>query len=388
MPPIARLTAFVLFLALAPAATRVLAVEQAPPVAKGKEAATAASVLPGQPQPKPKPVRYPSFYTTEVSVSSQNASERRGATVRALMQVLVRLTGNPQVASNSVVRRATSNVEALTTGSSFRQDSETVNGVPVYKTMLTVSFDPDSVDALIAGAGLKYWSNARPKPILWLVIDDGRGARLVTGKQTNVVKPLATRGLERGMRFLLPAGGAPEQAAAASILALNAPALQVLTSRYRNDAQLIGKVYRRAPGWAADWVMTQSGAELARWSFSDVDPRRVIASGVDEVANALARRDAVYLETGVAGLYSIDVVGVDTQAEFIRLMSYLQTMAIVRKVTVLEASPGQLRLQLDLGIGMRGFRTMVASGDTLKAISDAGADPAVPSSGVPRFSLQ
>lgn len=388
MPPIARVTALALLLAFASAAVPALATAQALPPAKAKAAATAPATLPGQPVPKPKPVRLPSFYTAEVSVSSQNASERSGATVRALMQVLVRLTGNPQAASNNVVRRATSNVQALTTASSFRQDSEIVNGVPVYKTVLTVTFDPDSVDALIAGAGLKYWSNVRPKPILWLAIDDGRGARLVTGKQTNVVKPLATRGLERGMRFLLPAGTGPEQAAVASIVALNAPALQVLTARYRNDAQLIGKVYRRAAGWAADWVMTDAGAELARWSFTDADPRRVIASGVDEVANALARRDSVYLETGISGLYTIDVIGVGTQSEFVRLMSYLQTMAIVRKVTVLEASPGQLRLQLDLSIGMRGFRTMVGTGGTLRALSDADADSAIPSSGVPRFSLQ
>ena len=388
MRPIFSVLVLAFLVASGPVHARPAATDPAAPPAAGKEPVE-TTALPGQPEAKPKPARYAAFYSTEVEVRSQNAAERRGAMVRALGQVVVRLTGNPQAASNAVIRRSAGNIEALVTDSSFRQDADTVNGVPIYKTILSVTFDPENVDALIAAAGLKYWSNARAKPILWLAIDDGRGPRLVTGQQTAVVKPLATRGLERGMRYLLPAGTATEQAAIPSILALNAPALQVLTSRYKNDAQLIGKVYRLPPGWAADWLLTQGGVELARWSFSDADPRRVIASGVDEGANALARRDGVSLPAGVAGVYSIDVVGVDNQSEFIRLMSYLETLAIVRKVIVVEATPGQLRLQLDLSIGMRGFRTMIGSGGTLKPLSDSATDAATPGmGGVPRFGLQ
>lgn len=384
MPPIARLIVLALLLAASQGYARPIGGAGASgDPAKAPVPATAGVTTP---LPKPKPVRNPAFYSTEVTVSSQNAGERRGATMRALGQVVVRLTGNPQAASNNVIRRAGSNIDALTTSSKFRQDSDTVNGVPVYKTILSVSFDPESVDALIAGAGLKFWTSERPRPILWLVIDDGRGPRLVTGQQTNVVKPLATRGLERGMRFLLPAGTAAEQAAMKSIWALDGVALAPLTQRYRNNAQLVGKVYRQAPGWAAEWLLSEDGVELARWSFADADPRRVIASGVDEGANAIAKRDAVYLDTGVAGLYTVEVSGVNSQGDFIRLMAYLQTLAVVRKVTALEATPEQLRLQLDLTVGMKGFRSMVGTGSTLRPISDAEA--MTPASGAARFALQ
>jgi hypothetical protein len=202
-----------------------------------------------------------------------------------------------------------------------------------------------------------------------------------------VVKPLASRGLERGMRYLLPAGTAAETAAVRSIVGLNAMALQPLTARYGNDTQLLGKVYRAPPGWAADWVMTQGGVEIARWSYSDTDPRRVIASGVDEGANALAARDSVKIDSGVAGLYSVEVVGVNTQGDYLRLMAYLETLAIVRRVGVTEAMPGQLRVLLDLSVGMRGFRTLVAGGGTLRALTEAPVE-GEPSAGLPRFSLQ
>ena len=382
MHPILRLTAFALLLASGQGfAQTANSAGEAP---SGRVAANAAE--PGAAAAKPKLVRNMAFYSADVTVNSQNADERRGATARALGQVLVRLTGNPQAPSNAVVRRASSNIDALVSKFEFRQESETVNGLLVYKTILAVMFDPESVDALIAGAGLKYWSANRPKPILWLAIDDGRGPRLVTSQQPNVIKPLATRGLERGMRYLLPAGTATEQASVSSIWRLDGTAMQVLTDRYKNDAQLIGKVFRQPPGWTAAWLLTQDGVEVARWSFSDSDPRRAIASGVDEGANALAKRDGISLDIGVAGLYSIDVVGVNTQSEFIRLMSYLQTLAVVRKVTVVQATPDQLRLQLDLAVGMKGFRSMVGTGGVLRPASETGAGAT--SGGVPRFVLQ
>jgi uncharacterized protein len=350
---------------------------KAPPRAAAAAAAPSAATAPAE---RPKPTRNPAFYRTELTLSSANAAETRGATMRALGQVLVRLTGNPQAPANPTVRRAGANLDALVVESNVRQEQETVNGMPVYRSVLSVSFDPDNVDALIAAAGLRFWTSTRPKPILWLAIDDGRGPRLVTGQQTKVVKPLADRGLERGMRYLLPAGTSVEQAAVQSIWALNVGALQPLTARYRNDAQLVGKVYRKPPGWAADWVLNQAGAELARWSFADADPRRVIASGVDEGANAIAKRDAVMLDTGASGPQAFEVDGVRSQADYLRLVSYLQGLPMVRRVQVVEARPDSLRLQVDLAVGLRAFLPIVAGGDVLLAGET--------SAGVTHFSLR
>jgi len=403
MPPSARVAVLALLTAVlavpamawaqaAPAPARpAAAAKPAPATAKA-----AASDPAGAAAAKPKPVRNPAFYTASVPLGSQK--EKRSGMQRGLIQVITRLSGDTKAALNPVVRRAAANVEALVTSSSFSQEAETVGGAPVYKTVLIVSFDPEAVDALVSGAGLRYWTAARPKPILWLAIDDGRGPRLVTGKQTNVVKPLATRGLERGMRYLLPAGTAAELAAVRSIVGLNAMALAPLTARYGNDTQLLGKVYRQPPGWAADWVMTQGGVEVARWSYSDADPRRVIASGVDAGADALAARDSVKIDSGAAGVYAVEVVGVGSQSAYLRLMGYLETLAIVRRVAVTEASPdGALKLSLELSVGMRGFRTLLANGGVLRALggedSAEAANPAnpaeeAPASGVARFELQ
>ncbi len=355
---------------------------------------------PSKPAAKPKPVRDPALYRGEAVMDTLGDNAKRIATAQALGQVIVKLTGNPAANGNVVIRRAMPSAASLVAETTTRQDGDTASGMPVYKNVLSVSFDPEAVDALIGAAGLKYWTGARPKPILWLVIDDGRGPRLVTSQQLSVVRPLAVRGLERGMRFLLPSGNSVELAATNSVWTLNAAALQPLTARYQNNTQVIGKVYRSVSGWSAQWVMTQDGAEVARWVDTKADPRQVIASGADGAADAIAKRDAVYLNTGVAGKYRIDVVGVNESQDFIRLMGYLQQMAIVRRVQVIQATPELLRLELDMNVGMKGFNTLIGSGGALRSTdsntssdttSDSTDDVTVTpteTKSVPRYILQ
>jgi len=313
--------------------------------------------------------------------------------------VIVKLTGNPQAPFNPVMRKALAQASTLVVQSAANSSEDVegntaIGGVPIYKTTLNVSFDPVSVDLLIAGAGLKYWTGARPKPMLWLAIDDGRGPRIVTAQQINVVKPLAAEGLNRGLHFLLPAGTGVEQAATGAIWKLDAAALTPLSARYSNGTQLLGKMYRSVSGWSIWWVLSQDGAEIARFPVTDADPQRAIASGADFVAEALAKRDAVYLPIGAGGSYLIDVVGIASQADFLRVMAYLQNQAIVQKVNVVEVAPDHLRLQLDLRVGVRGFRVLVESGDTLRALDDmpipgdSGALPVDDANAVPRFGLK
>ncbi len=364
-----------LLLALAPAP---LLAQDAPPAGSA-----AATEVPAEAQA----VRDPALYQAEVELRSQGAGERRAAAARALGQVLVKLTGQLQATGNPVVRRALGSAESMVVDSrgteavSDQQGNTAIGGVPVYKTLMTFVFDPDLVDALVAGSGLPYWASGRPRPLLWLAIDDGSGPRLVNSQQLAVVKPLATRGLERGLRFGLPAGTAIEQAAVDTLWAQNPLPMQPLTARYGEQSQLLGRVYRSGGGWTADWVLSRGETELSRWTFSDPSPQRAIASGADGAADAIARRDARPLDVGQPGPLVIAVTGLRSAGDYTRAMGYLQTLAVVRSVTVLSATPEQVDLQLDLAVGPEGFKRFVGAGSTLEADPLASED-------APRFLLR
>ncbi|GAB2496172.1 DUF2066 domain-containing protein [Arenimonas alkanexedens] len=383
MPPRLRPPGFLLTLMLAFAASTAFAqfvpVESAAPQpVSGPLADGSDGLIPAE--------RDLSLYQGQVTLVSQGAGERRAATARALAQVVVKLTGDPQAAGHPVVRRALANAESYVATSdasemSDQQGNTAIGGVPVYRTTMSFAFEPNGMDALVAAAGLNYWGGNRPRPILWLAIDDGRGPRLVNAQQLAVVKPLAERGLERGLRFGMPAGSAVEQAAVQTVWSQSSVQMLPLTARYGGQAQLLGKVYRAGGGWTADWVLSDGDKELSRWSFSDPSPQRAIASGADGAADAIARRDAVPLRAGKPTRLTVEVAGLRDGTDFTRAMGYLQTLAVVQGLTVVSATPDALVLDLQLAVGREGFERFLLAGNQLQADPRSSPDR-------PRYVLQ
>ncbi len=324
-----------------------------------------------------KPVRNPALYSTRVELLSQSDTARNAAYAKALVQVVNQLTGRTDAGRNPVIRGALVNAPkwvkkaARNEGASDNEGNTLVGGAPVLKASLRVEFDPNPVDSLIAAAGFKYWTGERPKPMLWLSIDDGRGPRLVTVKQLNVIKSLADRGIQRGIRFLVPPGSEADQLALPAILNLDGKALAVTNARYGNDTFLIGKVYRSVSGWSAWWALWQDNEELARWPVTKADARAVIATGADNVADYLAKRDATRLDEGRSGLVYMEINGIRSTEDYARGIGYLQTHASVRDLDIVRAEPGRLLVRVDLRSGVNAFRGLMRSGSTLQPLGQA-----------------
>ena len=365
------LLVFALFCSAVPALAEPQSVEGARP-------ATAITAS----EPAPAPLREIEWYTAEVPVSSQESRERDAALGRALAQVLVRVSGQASASNDAVVQKALRVAESMVVGTEYRDVEALAGGVPLQRQVLAASFDPDAVDALVAAAGLPLWRGERPKPMLWLAVDDGGGAgpRLVSAQQINVVKPLAQRGLERGVRFLLPGGTAIEQPAVGSIWALDPAAVGVLSSRYGARMQLLGKVSRAgATGWTSDWLLAEGSTEIARWSVTDPSPQRAIAAGADRAADALAARQAKRVEAGKAEVLEAEILGIDSQSRWIELAAYLHSLPVLRGFDVVEARPDALRLRLDLAVDRTRFEAMLAGSGRLAPETTAlTADPTLP----------
>src|SRR5690606_26165213 len=148
------------------------------------------------------------LYAAEVQVGSQADSARAAGFARALAQVLSKLSGDPAVANRPGVAQELRNADAYVESYDYRQDQSTSpGGAPTFRTMLVVRFDPELVDGLVSALGLPVWAQPRPKPVVWLAIDDGSGPRLLGTGQVNAARPLLERAVERGYRLGLPSGG-------------------------------------------------------------------------------------------------------------------------------------------------------------------------------------
>ena len=314
-------------------------------------------------------------YSAEVPVNGQGAGERNGAFARGLAQVLGKLSGTRNAASlpgvGGELRRASEYVKRY----DYRQDEGlSSTGVPSFRTTIVIDYDEKKISELAQTFGVPVWPQPRPKPVLWLAIDDGKGPRLVTLQQANAARPVLNRAVERGYKLGLPAGTAAENAAVGSILRGDTAAISRLSQRYSPPMQLIGKMARAKAGWSVDWVFVDNGKVLSRWTSTDTDARRAMSAGADGAADALMKRYAKRSPgAGPAGKYAVTFTGLDSADDYIRLSGYLQKLAVVRRVTPVRAAPGLVVFELELVSGLAGLRRMAGNGDVIAADGEGNA---------------
>ncbi|MDQ3228551.1 MAG: DUF2066 domain-containing protein [Pseudomonadota bacterium] len=309
-------------------------------------------------------------YEAEVPVNGQGAGERNTGFARALSQVLGKLSGERNAAARPGIGQEMRRASEFVSGYDYRQDEGlSATGAPTFKTTLVVRFDREKVDAMAGTLGVPIWPQPRPKPVLWLAIDDGKGARLVGLPQINAAKPATQRAIERGYRLGLPAGGAAEQAAVGAIWRGDNAAIARLSSRYSPPMQLIGKLYRAKDGWIADWTFLDRGKVLATRSVTERNANRAMASGADVAADAMSRKYAKRSAVGPAGSYRVAFTGIDSAEDYIRLSAYLQKQPLVKRITPLRAAGNTAEFQLELATGVSGLKRMaerdgvIAGGD-------------------------
>lgn len=316
-----------------------------------------------------------SVYDAEVPVNSQGEAERAGAFARALGVVLGKLSGDRNVTGRPGVGAELRNAKDYVDSYDYRQDQGTSpGGAPTFRSTLVVRFTPDEVDALMGALGLPVWPQPRPKPVVWLAIDDGSGPRLVGLQQSNAARPLLNRAVERGYKLGLPAGNAAEQALVGAIWRQDSAAVARASAKYSPPMQLLGKLYRaKAGGWVADWVFVDSGKVLSKWTSKNADARSAMAAGADGAAEALMRRYGKQGSGGPSGTYRVIFTGIDNTDDYLRLSAALQGMSVVRKVTPVRASGDTLELDLELLSGLSGFKRML--GDDGPFVGGEGEPP-------------
>jgi hypothetical protein len=278
-----------------------------------------------------------------------------------MVEVLQKLTGDRGVAARPGLARELREAADYVDGYDYRQDEgvSPLTGAPTYGTTLVVRFDKDKLDTLVALQGQPVWAQPRPKPVLWLAIDDGSGPRLVGLPKSGAARSVLDRAQDRGFRLGLPSGTAAEQAAVGAIWRGDTSVITRLSARYSPPMQLIGKLRRGGEGWTADWIFVDHGRVLSRWTSTDRDARRAMAAGADGAADALVARYAKAPVLGPPGQYRVLFTGVHGSAGYMRLAGYLEQMPVVRGITPLRATPDQLEVQLDLASGLEGFRRLL-----------------------------
>lgn len=289
------------------------------------------------------------YFSAQVPVSSQRASDRNVALTQALANVLVKVSGSLDAPETELGRKAQANAGAYVQQFRYIQpnQSQREEGVSL---LLKADFDPGKVRRLLKDSGQGVWPSNRPQTLIWAIEDTPEnGRQIITDASNPRVAGIFERAQERGLPLLWPLWDLDDQfmLSAESLWELDDEAILAASARYDVTTVLIAR-YSQTSGdeWFATWQFYHAG-EQRSYDFRTENPSELGAVGLDPLVTFLAERYAVQSSTDENELLQVvELQGVDSYHNYSVALDYMAKQPLIRQVSLVGVRDRELVLHI------------------------------------------
>jgi len=316
----------------------------------------------------PVPAGGLSLGTVDLPVPDRTAPVRAGAVRAALTQVLVRLTGNPEITAEARVAPLLDTARRYLR--SFRYRAQAAEGeAPVLH--FVARFDLDAVQQALLRAQVPVWGQDRPPVLLWLGVER-HGRRFVLTDDDDPELDARLRGAARrlGLPLMLPLmdlqdraavhfpdirGGFIERAVAAG-------------RRYAAPVVVMASLRETAGGVSIHWWLA-FGQVQDEWLSSGLDDATALDRGLGHLLQRLSQLLAVRPAGGHAQV-PVLVQDVHSAADYARVTRVLAGLTGVEAVRLAQVTADAVALDLTLDGGADSMKRLMRGTEALELVQD------------------
>jgi hypothetical protein len=221
------------------------------------------------------------LYRAQTIVTGQGEANRMTGFAACLEDVLIKASGALKLAGDPRLAAYKSRAGDFVKAHSYHDQ---MSGTPTRDEQgtrdrpydLTVDFDNDKIDGLLATLGVKPWHSHRPVLGVFVAMDYGARKYIVTSDAGQSLAPreaLLAAAAKRGMSIVLPTDAALAKSgmSAADLAKQSSSRWASGAAELGGEAALVGRLVwdDRALGWATEWQMEWQGRPH-RWRFRGV----------------------------------------------------------------------------------------------------------------------
>jgi hypothetical protein len=311
------------------------------------------------------------LYTVTVPPDPAAAEQDNAAIQAAMARLLVRVTGNRDAPADPALQSLLESPRNYLSSSGQDRQGRALFG-----------FSRSQVERALTQLGQPVWGPERPLTLLWVAVDDGAGGRalLGAGEGTELGAPLspqmtelmatvraeiAAAADERGLPIAWPLLDLQDMGAVTFLDVWGGfeDGILAASARYRADAVLIGRVRPGLFGTEVEWLFVHG-----------VERRPLPVGGVRDGLDVAADRYAADLATiGGASTARLSVRGVQTPADYGRVVSYLERQSVLQSVDVESFENGTLTLRVVARGDPRVLERVLALGGVLRPAAAASS---------------
>jgi hypothetical protein len=314
------------------------------------------------------------LYRSEVPVADRSANSRKKAFPTAALQVLRKLSANPEALANksniAKIRAQLSNINHSVQGYHYLEKASIIaDSAPVLT--LQVRFQVHFIDALLKKLGLTIWRKQRPQVLIWLAMPHAQ-----TG-QISVVNFEEAQDSRQALLDSAASQGLPitwglldlqdqQTLTANTFNQISAPAIKTLLQRYNADVLLLGTL-SQANG-TAQWQAHSAQYQLA-WQSQQNNLKSHFNHAFQQLSQRLAANQRVLRNQSLSSL-SINVQNILNMNDYAYLQRYVQRLDIVHNSAVESAHPNEIQMNLEVYGGQEQLDNILIQGGILHIQAD------------------
>lgn len=316
-------------------------------------------------------IKVSGLYQATVPVADESAAKRSPAIKQALIQVLVKLTGDRNIRSSSEIVPLIERPEQFVQQFRYRQVDKQEEQ-QVQSTELLVQFDETALNEGLRTYGLSIWGKERPSVLVWLAYEQNERRRLVSFEDSpEYLNMLDEDAAARGLSLLFPLLDLEDssQISVSDVWGGFKDPIANASNRYQADVILTAKVIQALPNlWESKWT-AYINDRTESWTSQGELAEIVLQEGIDELADRIA---AQYANTGssIAEVIEMLVTDIDDLDKYARALAYLESVQSISSVQVKRVSRNDVMFTLVNRGGLAAIDQSIELGKTLELVND------------------
>lgn len=286
--------------------------------------------------------------TITLPVADQTQPALVSVAPEAMRQVLVKMSGNPNVVTSPNVKAALSHasqwIQSFTYTTAPGDNNTTALSV-------TIHFDPQALSKLLHQSKQPILVANRPTTLAWITVNGGSNssmAPLASGDQSDVGKALTAVSNQMGLPVILPAMDLEDQGFVNndSTLPFDLQKLGSAGERYHLKSVLAGNLSVAVDGsWQGQWMYVLN-SQSHQWQAIAATPAALFQKALSHVSGILAAQSVSTLAVGPQSVVNLQVLGVTGLDDYALVMNELKQITVITRVIISELNGTTISFEL------------------------------------------
>lgn len=308
------------------------------------------------------------LYSAQIPVTDQNSTQRRNAVKTAFLAVIVKVTGNSQLASQRSIVAAANNVQSYIQQYSYEDNPNPKD--TQHPFILQIDFTPKAINSFLLQQNLPVWGQDRPLTLFWIVLHDNNQTQLIGADSASNVATLVDQDSDqRGIPAILPMLDLTDLNIVTpnDVIAPFPLTLQHAASRYGSNAMVVLRINKTPNKVNSRWTLMFNDLIL-NWYVSGDTVSDVLNQGVNQVADNLAQQYSVSESMQQTEL-EIFITGLHSLTSFADAKNYLESLAPVKSASIDQISGDGVSFKVSLVGSIADLQRVIGLDHTLTTTS-------------------